>query len=336
MSTVDLNDIVMEDNGRMSIETLASNGDAISIPWCPNFTSLLKPGLTFHSKLAKTDSPWSAESPFTAESMQYIPLQYCGEQGGLASYRSIETQSSAHTAEHLGVTLGVSVGCKFLNASVTGGYDKDVLENENASKLSIRASYRAGTVILAGRPQLTKEAIWHLRHGGGLPSFKESYGDYYVAGFRIGGDSGLMVSKSSFSKKVIERLSVQVEATALLVTVGKTYEKFFDSASSGSSFSISAFDTLDAMHTRASVDQSLDEIGKLWTTATGKTVKLAQRAEERMQEMGLSGGSIMGQDEVFGVLASSNLIVEILLLPIATLREVVESSYDDGFIALFT
>lgn len=81
--------------------------------------------------------------------------------------------------------------------------------------------------MLLERPRLSKEACAILRSVGGLQEFEKRYGDYYVAGHRLGDDAGVLVSKSRSSKAVDERVSVTASAKLLLITVSKTYEKFF-------------------------------------------------------------------------------------------------------------
>ncbi|KAK6339824.1 hypothetical protein TWF718_009214 [Orbilia javanica] len=322
-----------EDHGRLTIEKLASMGSTLSLPWCPNFAGTVQPGDTFHSNRARSGNPWSAISPFTAESLLYIPLEYRRTEGGSASYKFIETNSAVDTAEHLGVTFGISIGNPFLGASVTGGYDKDVIDNKHASKMSLRASYRSGGVYMAAKPSLNREAIWCLRRCG-LSAFKETYGDYYVAGFRIGGDAGLMVSKSTFSSRIIERLSARAEASALLIKVGKTWEKFFHHAAAGAAYSLSAFDTLTAVHVQAHVEMAdLEGASAVIANATQQAINLPFRIEQGMESVGFSDTTgTISQQKVYRVLADSNLIVELLLLPITTIREVFEGHLSNTFI----
>jgi len=58
---------------------------------------------------------------------------YNNEDGGQATYVSANSDTSSSSSEHLSMSLGLSVGCEFLGASVSGKYDKDVLENTDVS-----------------------------------------------------------------------------------------------------------------------------------------------------------------------------------------------------------
>lgn len=58
---------------------------------------------------------------------------YEGEIDGRASFKDAESASHTTELSHLSGSLGVTVGCPFLSVSVSGTYDKTVLENEDVS-----------------------------------------------------------------------------------------------------------------------------------------------------------------------------------------------------------
>ena len=80
-----------------------------------------------------------------------------------------------------------------------------LLSWKQSDKTSIRASVRAGTIELEREPRLTKEAIIEIKYGDGYQGFCERYGDYYLAGYRLGGDTGLMLSSSGECKPPYKR-----------------------------------------------------------------------------------------------------------------------------------
>lgn len=67
-------------------------------------------------------------------------MVYRLDDGGHASFQSIETNNNTTSEDHLGVTFGISVGCPLWNASVTGGYDRDLLENRDGATPSFSLS----------------------------------------------------------------------------------------------------------------------------------------------------------------------------------------------------
>lgn len=120
------------DPDRITILQLAEISQPISLPW---FAKTVIPGTTFHSRLSNTGDPFGHTTPFKTESLQKSPLVYRIEDGAECTFYSAETKTKLTSRDHMSLSLGVSVGCSFLNASVTGGYDKDVRENRDVSKL---------------------------------------------------------------------------------------------------------------------------------------------------------------------------------------------------------
>lgn len=118
--------------GISSIEKSAGLNLPLSLPWDRSLPKL-QPGTTFHSRLSTSADPWSKESPFHQEKLKEISVQYRNDDGGIATYNSTESMSSTSSSEHLSVSFGITVGCKWLNASVTGGYDKDTLDNNDCT-----------------------------------------------------------------------------------------------------------------------------------------------------------------------------------------------------------
>ncbi|KAF4997215.1 hypothetical protein FDECE_12147 [Fusarium decemcellulare] len=113
---------------------------------------------------------------------------------------------------------------------------------------------------------------------------------------------------------------------ALFIKASKTYEKFFHDSSATSSFQIMGFITLTQKATRARPDaplapglvEALDQqLGSLETDC----LKLAERVSKRVEEEGLLQGDEVSPERPEKLLAS-NLIVEMILLPVSTFREV--------------
>jgi hypothetical protein len=65
-----------------------------------------------------------------------------------------------------------------------------------SDKTALNSSCRAGTIKFQRQPRLTKEAIIEIKYGGGYEDLCERYGDYYLAGYRLGGDTGNLMSAS--------------------------------------------------------------------------------------------------------------------------------------------
>jgi len=107
-----------------------------------------------------------------------------------------------------------------------------------SDKTSIRSSVRSASVELERSPRLTTEATIAIKYDGGYANFCERYGDYYVAGYRIGGETGLLISSSSFRTKKVEKFGVKVTLEVLFVEVSKTWSKDFEEFGAGRSLKL--------------------------------------------------------------------------------------------------
>lgn len=188
------------------------------------------------------------------------------------------------------------------------------------------------------KPSLSLDALCILKHQGGLPAFKALYGDYYVAGYQLGGDAAVLLSETSMTTATLERLSVKVTAQVLFVKASKTHEKFFRSAEAESGFRVSGFDTLDQLHlspdnpvsiyTSSSSSTGAAALGELATTARDmelRCIKLAERVTKKIEESNLEHGQEVGWESLELILRS-NLVLGIILLPVTALRPVLEWS----------
>jgi len=113
-----------------SIETFAAARRSIILPSGP---TALPIGTGFSSKDSSSPGgPFLPQSAFNKIALAQAPLVYeAGPNGG--NYREVITTSDINSYEHTSVSLGVSIGGSFLGGSVSGAYDKLVLENNDVS-----------------------------------------------------------------------------------------------------------------------------------------------------------------------------------------------------------
>lgn len=177
-------------------------------------------------------------------------------------------------------------------------------------------------------PLLSIESCQLLKYEGGLGAFQQRFGDYYVAGYRLGGDAGVLLSESKARSLINERLSVKMEATALFVTCSKQHQKFFATASASSQYRVHGFDTLTRLHippeAPVQLSSASDFTGLMSTAKDLETrcIKLAQRTTNEIESLGLKHEEVLDMD-VLASLLESHLVVEVLLLPICKMREVI-------------
>jgi hypothetical protein len=126
------------DPTRPRLEHATKAGHPFSIGWSREVRCILA-GLD-STRLMNPGGPWVIESPFDMSQTRLCAIvpDSLGD-GGLSSsghYRDGMSTTSTSGTDHLSASLGITVGYPFLNASVTGKYDKRVTENRNVSSSS--------------------------------------------------------------------------------------------------------------------------------------------------------------------------------------------------------
>jgi len=182
-------------------------------------------------------------------------------------------------------------------------------------------------------PYLNDDAIILLRFGGGIDAFEKVYGDYYVAGYNIGADTGLMCGESAQANSTVEKLSVKVEVTALLYTDTYTDSKFFSTAGESSSFSLAGFDTLSDLHVleNSMGGGGLNSLRQKATSLSAMADQLTSRVQAKLRNFGLYEKQALSF-EMCEKICESGLVVELILLPINKLRDVVKWTKTDDVI----
>jgi hypothetical protein len=113
-----------------SIDTFAAARRSILLPWGP---TALPIGTGFSSKNSSSPGgPFLTQSAFDQIALAQAPLVYEASPNG-GNYHEVITTSDSNSYEHTSVSLGVSIGGSFLGGSVSGAYDKLVLENTDVS-----------------------------------------------------------------------------------------------------------------------------------------------------------------------------------------------------------
>lgn len=128
MATEEEFSLIESDPSRPSLTSIADAGHAFSIPWsrevAPLFATLNS------SRLALPEGPWMISSPFDGSDLKGKAMLQ-DTSAGNATFRDGMSASIGSSTDHLSAALGITIGYPFLNASVTGQYDRDVTENSN-------------------------------------------------------------------------------------------------------------------------------------------------------------------------------------------------------------
>lgn len=127
MSIDELDDL---DPTKPSLVAMGDAGHAFSIPWSHNGeVRALMAGFD-SARMRELSGPWVLLSPFDLHGTKLSALIPDDTSGGIGSFRDGFSTTSGSSNEHLSAALGITVGYPFLNASVTGEYDKTVIQNE--------------------------------------------------------------------------------------------------------------------------------------------------------------------------------------------------------------
>lgn len=114
-----------------SISSISKFEMPMSLPWHPSSTIRL--GALFHSDRANEEDPWAKETLFTQSSLESIPVHYRSDEGARSFFKSSVSSTSSQFEDHMSIWLGVSLGCPILGASVSGQYDRHVINNRRVS-----------------------------------------------------------------------------------------------------------------------------------------------------------------------------------------------------------
>lgn len=209
-----------------------------------------------------------------------------------------------------------------------------------SEKISLHSSCRAGTIELKRQAQLTKEAIDEIRYRGGFEGFCQRYGDYYVAGYRLGGDTGILLSASGHRREQINKPGAELTGTVLVVSATKRWEKDFKTIDQGRKVELLGYDTLDDMtwDRTSGVGDDVKEM-TIWESpdpAAGvQTIRDAAdeimiRSENMLERVGAvleRHGYRNGDSLTFlqcEELVKEGIVIELLLEPMSRLRNVIE------------
>ncbi|CEH18478.1 hypothetical protein CBOM_04878 [Ceraceosorus bombacis] len=290
-------------------------------------------------------------------------MMYLSADGGTTgTFKSAKTQSTVLKEDHESFGFTATVDLGFCTASGSLQYDRNISTNDDNIKTSVRASYRCGSIILRRPPKLSQESSLALKYGEGLTEFEAKYGDYFVYGYNLGADNAMLVSTNASSLSTQERKTLTVKAECFLFDV--EFTEHFDSASYSASaaLNITGYDTLSGStldeHTKwqASTSVEFDAVQRRSRTMRLLGDQLPSRVEDACEELGLRLGqgkanraesARTGLMQDFAPVAGlekpvdratcrrvmkSNVIVEVVLMPVKSLRSVQEWMYSDDII----
>ncbi|KAI1326391.1 hypothetical protein F5Y16DRAFT_421857 [Xylariaceae sp. FL0255] len=307
--------------------------DRNSIETCPKQISycVTVAAETYSDRLrvldAREGNPFSVPCAFDLQSLERTWLQYVDNDGLRGSSHEVSSTSSSEHVEHLSISGGISLDCAVVSASAAGSYDKTVLENRgvnpcsnivtHASKHSAKATIRLGTISMMSSPLLCRDAEKMLSCAPALKTvaerrFFQQFGDYYVAGIRLGGDSSAFVSVDAESLFQSESLTVKVEVRVLFWSASWESTTTDESLAESMQFRFAAFDSLTQKCDIREDSVSFREVKDLVDRYTEFRNSLVDRTIRLRDSLGLRDGMDVEMADV-NAICNSGLVVEIIL-----------------------
>ena len=127
MATEEIESIFPQDPSLGSLVYIAASNLPITIPWMRKQISL---GTGFKTAHAETADPFYTRNAFEAASLADASITFVSAEGA-GSHLESTTSTAGRSAEHVGGSASVTVGCRFLGASGAGTYTKDILKNKD-------------------------------------------------------------------------------------------------------------------------------------------------------------------------------------------------------------
>ncbi|KAL9933593.1 hypothetical protein V8E36_007769 [Tilletia maclaganii] len=353
-------DTLMQSN-KPSLSSLAQQKLPIVVPWHPEQTILpgqfFHSRLYTTPDPWSKESAFITEAEERADvNKRQRRIVYLSADGGTTgSFKSTTTESTTNKQNHESYGFTATVDLGFAKASAGLQYDRHLSRNNDDIKTSFRASYRCGTVLMRTPPELSEEAKLILKYNGRIEAFEQKYGDYYVFGYNLGADNSMMVSTNSQSMSLNERKTLRVKVETFFFDINFT--QHFDSAeaSASASLRVSGYDTL--AHSNMDREQkwamsSTTEFAKVQAEMADMRnlgAMLPSRVEQKSAELGLLIGTKGAvEDRLKADLAKKNntpyaplaslekaitpelcdklikscLVVELVLMPVRSLRQV--------------
>ncbi|KAJ3544348.1 hypothetical protein NM208_g3100 [Fusarium decemcellulare] len=225
------------------------------------------------------------EGAFDHQDLSSTPLVF--KRGSSGGHIETTASSSSSSQERVHADISAQIGGKFLGGSGRGQYDSNAAKSAGAIQSSTRVYYHCGRVSLWTVPRLSEKAL-HILQTAKEPakSFSATFGDYFVAGYLLGGGNVSMFSGAGGSEVRSKRLNIDVEVhLAFVKRRDKIHEDSSVSAQAAAG-TISVYDSLTDQHTEQPIS-NIDSAFALWEDNKIRAEKLQDRVAAELSKMDL-------------------------------------------------
>ena len=190
--------------------------------------------------------------------------------------------------------------------------------------MSVCAEHTCGQIDVIRLPKLDINAVSLLNTAlDPIDEFRQAYGDFYVAGYRVGAVNNTTISGELANKTFFEAKRAELVVKALFVNVSRSINDVKESGSDIGGLNVLAYDSLTAFYskfTAHTAEESL-QAGYIATENKQRAMNIADRAAEILySEFSLCHEGTVYQDAV-DRLCDRGFVTELLLSPFALLRE---------------
>ncbi|KAK2593760.1 hypothetical protein QQS21_008521 [Conoideocrella luteorostrata] len=308
-----------DDPTKPSLHYAVSTLMPLAIPWT---NAPMQIGTSFLKSSQDLQLHFGQESAFSSEPLYSTPLIFTESCAGQVNEATVAGSSNSH--RDLSADIAGSIGGSALGGSARGQYSKNSDKDESLNKASIHTSFRCGKVTLAHFPSLSRDAIRILRTSSD-PSraFSDKFGDYFVGGYILGGANSTLASGAGASERSSEHLSVSLEVHVLFTSYSDTVNKQSADYSSLGTATLTAFDSLDAYQTevKASEYEAYRNATQASRDNRQRGAALQERVKARLNAVDLGSSGAQLPWERCAELCRSGLVLELLMLPWAGLRD---------------
>ncbi|KAM5381148.1 hypothetical protein ACJZ2D_003064 [Fusarium nematophilum] len=291
---MDIKDVFPEDPFEPTVKYIGVNQAPFSVPWAKGRVQLCA---GFNTQRADHDDLFMSCTAF--RDIPGTPLQY--RECQITSIRDESGSSIANSSENRNFAISAST-----------------------SNISVRADHICGQIEAIHPPQLDKDAVRLLKTSSDpISEFRQTYGDFYVAGYRVGAVNNTTVSGELANKMFFEAKRAELDVKAVFVNLHRSIDDVSQSALDVGGLRVAAFDSLAAFYSDFTALTYEDSIraGDVASENKQRAMTIAARAAEVLwDEFSLGHEGIVYQDAV-DRLCDRGLVTELLLAPFAALRE---------------
>lgn len=186
---------------------------------------------------------------------------------------------------------------------------------------SVRTEYQTGWIGFVSPPRLSPLAL-ELLHMRDDPhtAFRERFGDYYVGAYLLGGTNAQLVSSNDIAASASKDLSGKGQVRFLGFVKEKKFEEHEKAEASFGNMRLTAYDSLEAWECDHQVHGDVRLIHQVADENERRCRSLIDRVNGKVEMLQLQDGAVV-PGELCEDICRAHLVVQILLLPYAKLRE---------------